>query len=49
MAVRLANAAGTPAGAGSTRNPRRDLAPGDWIESGIDAIGTSRNRCTAGA
>jgi 2-keto-4-pentenoate hydratase/2-oxohepta-3-ene-1,7-dioic acid hydratase in catechol pathway len=49
MAVRLVDAAGTPAGAGSTRNKRRDLAPGDWIESGIDGIGTLRNRCTAGA
>ena len=39
---------GTPAGVGSTRDPRRYLAPGDVIESGIDGVGQLRNRCTAG-
>jgi 2-keto-4-pentenoate hydratase/2-oxohepta-3-ene-1,7-dioic acid hydratase in catechol pathway len=39
---------GTPAGVGSTRDPRRYLAPGDVIESGIDGIGALRNRCIAG-
>jgi 2-keto-4-pentenoate hydratase/2-oxohepta-3-ene-1,7-dioic acid hydratase in catechol pathway len=39
---------GTPAGVGSTRDPRRYLAPGDEIASGIDGIGTLRNRCVAG-
>jgi 2-keto-4-pentenoate hydratase/2-oxohepta-3-ene-1,7-dioic acid hydratase in catechol pathway len=39
---------GTPAGVGSTRDPRRYLAPGDVIESGIDGIGRLRNRCIAG-
>ncbi len=39
---------GTPAGVGSTREPRRYLAPGDVIASGIDGIGELRNRCVAG-
>ena len=39
---------GTPAGVGSTRDPRRYLAPGDVIESGIEGLGRLRNRCTAG-
>jgi len=39
---------GTPAGVGSTRDPRRYLAPGDVIESGIEGIGALRNRCIAG-
>jgi 2,4-didehydro-3-deoxy-L-rhamnonate hydrolase len=39
---------GTPAGVGSTRDPRRYLAPGDVIASGIDGIGELRNRCVAG-
>ncbi len=38
---------GTPAGVGSVRDPRRYLAPGDEIVSGIDGIGVLRNRCTA--
>jgi 2-keto-4-pentenoate hydratase/2-oxohepta-3-ene-1,7-dioic acid hydratase in catechol pathway len=38
---------GTPAGVGSTRDPRRYLVPGDVIESGIDGVGELRNRCTA--
>jgi 2-keto-4-pentenoate hydratase/2-oxohepta-3-ene-1,7-dioic acid hydratase in catechol pathway len=38
---------GTPAGVGSTRDPRRCLVPGDVIESGIDGVGELRNRCTA--
>jgi 2-keto-4-pentenoate hydratase/2-oxohepta-3-ene-1,7-dioic acid hydratase in catechol pathway len=40
---------GTPAGVGSTRDPRRYLAPGDVIASGIEGIGELRNRCIAGA
>lgn len=36
---------GTPAGTGSTRNPRRYLSPGDVIESSIPGIGTMRNEC----
>jgi 2-keto-4-pentenoate hydratase/2-oxohepta-3-ene-1,7-dioic acid hydratase in catechol pathway len=39
---------GTPAGVGSMRDPRRYLAPGDLIESGIDGIGELRNRCVPG-
>jgi 2-keto-4-pentenoate hydratase/2-oxohepta-3-ene-1,7-dioic acid hydratase in catechol pathway len=38
---------GTPAGVGSVRQPRRYLAPGDEIVSGIDGIGVLRNRCVA--
>jgi 2-keto-4-pentenoate hydratase/2-oxohepta-3-ene-1,7-dioic acid hydratase in catechol pathway len=38
---------GTPAGVGSTRDPRRYLAPDDLIESGIDGVGQLRNRCIA--
>jgi len=38
---------GTPAGVGSTRNPRRYLAPGDEVVSTIENIGTLRNRCVA--
>ena len=40
---------GTPAGVGSTRDPRRYLAPGDVIASGIEGIGELCNRCIAGA
>jgi 2-keto-4-pentenoate hydratase/2-oxohepta-3-ene-1,7-dioic acid hydratase in catechol pathway len=40
---------GTPAGVGSTRDPRRYLAAGEEIESAIDGIGTMRNRCVAPA
>jgi 2-keto-4-pentenoate hydratase/2-oxohepta-3-ene-1,7-dioic acid hydratase in catechol pathway len=40
---------GTPAGVGSTREPRRHLAPGDVIESTIEGLGTMVNRCVAGA
>jgi 2-keto-4-pentenoate hydratase/2-oxohepta-3-ene-1,7-dioic acid hydratase in catechol pathway len=40
---------GTPAGVGSTREPRRYLAPGDVIESTIEGLGTMVNRCVAGA
>jgi 2,4-diketo-3-deoxy-L-fuconate hydrolase len=36
---------GTPAGVGSTRDPRRYLTPGDEIESHIEGIGSMRNRC----
>jgi 2-keto-4-pentenoate hydratase/2-oxohepta-3-ene-1,7-dioic acid hydratase in catechol pathway len=36
---------GTPSGTGSTRDPRRYLAPGDVIESSIQGIGTMRNQC----
>lgn len=38
---------GTPAGVGSTRNPRRYLVAGDEVVSTIDNIGTLRNRCVA--
>ena len=38
---------GTPAGVGSTRDPRRYLAPGEEIVSTIEGIGTMRNRCVA--
>jgi len=38
---------GTPAGVGSTRNPRRYLAPGDVIVSTIEGIGTLEQRCVA--
>jgi 2-keto-4-pentenoate hydratase/2-oxohepta-3-ene-1,7-dioic acid hydratase in catechol pathway len=38
---------GTPAGVGSTRNPRRYLAAGDEVVSTIEGIGTLRNRCVA--
>ena len=40
---------GTPAGVGSTRNPRRYLAPGDEVVSTIENIGTLRNSCVATA
>ena len=36
-------------GVGSTREPRRYLAPGEEIASTIEGIGTMRNRCVAGA
>ncbi|MBS1676223.1 MAG: fumarylacetoacetate hydrolase family protein [Actinobacteria bacterium] len=36
---------GTPAGTGSTRDPRRYLEPGDVVESRIEGIGTIRNEC----
>jgi 2-keto-4-pentenoate hydratase/2-oxohepta-3-ene-1,7-dioic acid hydratase in catechol pathway len=36
---------GTPAGVGSTRDPRRYLAPGDVITSEIEGIGVMRNTC----
>jgi len=38
---------GTPAGVGSTRDPRRYLTPGDEVVSTIEGIGTLRNRCIA--
>lgn len=38
---------GTPAGVGSTRDPRRYLAPGDEISSTIDGVGRMHNRCVA--
>ncbi len=38
---------GTPAGVGSTRNPRRYLKPGEEIVSTIEHIGTLVNRCVA--
>ncbi len=38
---------GTPAGVGSTRNPRRYLQAGEEIVSTIETIGTLRNRCVA--
>jgi 2,4-didehydro-3-deoxy-L-rhamnonate hydrolase len=36
---------GTPAGVGSTRDPRRYLAPGDVIDSEIEGLGLMRNVC----
>lgn len=39
---------GTPAGVGSTRDPRRYLAPGDEIVSRIEGLGEMRQRCTDG-
>jgi 2-keto-4-pentenoate hydratase/2-oxohepta-3-ene-1,7-dioic acid hydratase in catechol pathway len=38
---------GTPAGVGSTRDPRRYLQPGEEIVSAIEGIGTMQNRCVA--
>ena len=38
---------GTPAGVGSLREPRRYLAPGDVIASGIEGLGALVNRCLA--
>ena len=38
---------GTPAGVGSTRDPRRYLEAGDEVVSTIEGIGTLRNRCIA--
>lgn len=38
---------GTPAGVGSTADPRRYLEPGETIESEIEGIGTLSNRCVA--
>ena len=38
---------GTPAGVGSTRNPRRYLKAGEQIVSTIEGIGTLVNRCVA--
>lgn len=40
---------GTPAGTGSTRDPRRYLQPGNVVESWIDGIGTMRNPCVEAA
>jgi 2,4-didehydro-3-deoxy-L-rhamnonate hydrolase len=40
---------GTPAGVGSTREPRRYLKPGEVITSTIEGVGTLVNRCVAGA
>ncbi len=39
---------GTPAGVGSTRDPRRYLKAGEEIVSTIEGIGTLVNRCVAG-
>jgi 2,4-didehydro-3-deoxy-L-rhamnonate hydrolase len=36
---------GTPAGVGSTRDPRRYLNPGDVITSEVEDIGVMRNTC----
>lgn len=38
---------GTPAGVGSTRDPRRYLKAGEVIESTIEGLGTLVNRCVA--
>ncbi|MGH9171530.1 MAG: fumarylacetoacetate hydrolase family protein [Acidimicrobiales bacterium] len=40
---------GTPAGVGWIRQPPRFLQPGDVLETGIDGIGTIRNRIVAGS
>ncbi|HKU42360.1 MAG TPA: fumarylacetoacetate hydrolase family protein [Polyangiales bacterium] len=40
---------GTPAGVGSTRNPRRYLKPGDLVRSEITGLGTLENRCDRSA
>jgi 2-keto-4-pentenoate hydratase/2-oxohepta-3-ene-1,7-dioic acid hydratase in catechol pathway len=39
---------GTPAGVGSTRDPRRYLKPGDVVTSTLDGIGRLVNRCVPG-
>ena len=39
---------GTPSGVGSTRDPRRYLAPGEEIVSTIERIGRLVNRCVEG-
>ena len=39
---------GTPAGVGDGRKPPRYLAPGNVLETEIEAIGTMRNRCVGG-
>jgi len=36
---------GTPAGVGSTRNPRRYLKPGEIVTSTIEGLGSLVNRC----
>ncbi len=36
---------GTPAGVGSTREPKRFLQPGDVIDSHIEGVGSMRNLC----
>lgn len=38
---------GTPAGVGSTRDPRRYLAPGDEVISEIEGLGRMQQRCVA--
>jgi 2-keto-4-pentenoate hydratase/2-oxohepta-3-ene-1,7-dioic acid hydratase in catechol pathway len=38
---------GTPAGVGSLREPRRYLAAGDVITTGIERLGSLVNRCRA--
>ena len=38
---------GTPAGVGSTRDPRRYLEPGEEIVSIIEDVGVLQNRCVA--
>jgi 2-keto-4-pentenoate hydratase/2-oxohepta-3-ene-1,7-dioic acid hydratase in catechol pathway len=40
---------GTPPGVGWPRQPPRFLVPGDVLESGIDGIGTVRNKMVAGS
>jgi len=40
---------GTPAGVGSTREPRRYLRPGDVVTSTVEGVGTLVNRCVSGA
>ncbi len=39
---------GTPAGVGSTRDPRRYLKPGETITTEIEGLGKLINRCVEG-
>jgi 2-keto-4-pentenoate hydratase/2-oxohepta-3-ene-1,7-dioic acid hydratase in catechol pathway len=39
---------GTPAGVGDGRKPPRYLAPGNVVETEIEAVGSMRNTCVAG-
>jgi 2-keto-4-pentenoate hydratase/2-oxohepta-3-ene-1,7-dioic acid hydratase in catechol pathway len=39
---------GTPAGVGSTRDPRRYLQPSEVVTSSVEGIGTLVNRCVSG-
>jgi 2-keto-4-pentenoate hydratase/2-oxohepta-3-ene-1,7-dioic acid hydratase in catechol pathway len=39
---------GTPAGVGSTRDPRRYLKPDEVVTSAVEGVGTLVNRCVSG-